>query len=573
MRIQKTFISSKYLSMLCSGTVLMVLTAIMGIVDTLVAGIVLGEDAVTGICLVVPIYSLASFFAVFFSYGVPILYARKIGDFRKEEADRCFGVGLTAVSVIGLLMFVSILLGGDAYLRSFYPDGPVYEHAQVYLSWMKYAVLLLPLNELMDGMLFADGDDTVVLAANLSQGLLKVVLSAVLCRQMGAGGLALASSVSFAASVLISCLHFFRPGNTLKPNLAFSPAVLGTALKLGVVDASAHLFLSLFTAAFNLFVVKRFGEEMLVLVAVIMLLREGQIVFEGIGEAITPLISTYLGEGNYPGVRKIWKLARRSLWVESLLSTAFLLVGAPWIIGLLGIRDSETALRAVWALRMLSLTLVFTCRLYLDSSYFILVDRISLGVLDCLLRDLLPALPLAVLGGLIGGVYGMFIGLTAAPPLGYLLSLWFIKKRYGRENYPLFLADKEREKRVSFYEFTVGPEAITETRDELGAALRDNGIRDVLVKHVMLTFEELFMLIYDCSRGQGRPVLAECMVEIGDSVRMITKDNGQITDLTNPDQGVRSFRAYFFSNLVEAFTKHHGHFLALSYNRNVLEIR
>ena len=38
-KIQKTFISSKYFSMLWSGTILMVLTALMGIADTLIAGI------------------------------------------------------------------------------------------------------------------------------------------------------------------------------------------------------------------------------------------------------------------------------------------------------------------------------------------------------------------------------------------------------------------------------------------------------------------------------------------------------------------------------------------------------
>lgn len=102
--------------MLGSGTVLMVLTAIMGILDTLIAGIILGEEAVAGICLVLPIYSLASFFAVGFSYGVPILYARKMGKFQKEEADRCFGVGLTVISVISILMFAGILLG-DGLLR------------------------------------------------------------------------------------------------------------------------------------------------------------------------------------------------------------------------------------------------------------------------------------------------------------------------------------------------------------------------------------------------------------------------------------------------------------------------
>ena len=94
-RHQKTFISSKYYALLCSGTILMVLAAILGIADTLIAGIILGETAVAGICLALPVYSLASFFAVFFTYGVPILYAGKIGAFHKEEADRCFGVGLS----------------------------------------------------------------------------------------------------------------------------------------------------------------------------------------------------------------------------------------------------------------------------------------------------------------------------------------------------------------------------------------------------------------------------------------------------------------------------------------------
>lgn len=67
MGMHKSFISYKYLSLLCSGTVLMVLTAIMGMVDPVSAGVFLGEDAVVGICLVLPLYYLASFFAVCFS--------------------------------------------------------------------------------------------------------------------------------------------------------------------------------------------------------------------------------------------------------------------------------------------------------------------------------------------------------------------------------------------------------------------------------------------------------------------------------------------------------------------------
>ena len=570
-RIQRTFLSSKYCSMLFSGTVLMVLTALMGISDTLIAGILLGEDAVTGICLALPLFSLASFFAVCFSYGVPILYAGKIGAFRQEEADRCFGTGLSVAFAIGILMFLAISLWGNTYLQLFETDAAVVQSAAEYLFWMKYAVLLLPLNELLDGMVFADGDEHITLAANLVQGLSKMALSVVLCRNMGPRGLALASFLSFAASVLISCSHFLRPGNTLRVNLAFSPAILRDILRFGVVDASTHLFAAVFIAVLSFFVTVRFGEEMLILLSVVTLFKQGQIIFEGIGEAITPILSVYLGEKTFPGVRNVWKMARWSMWLESFLSTILILAAAPAIVELLGVEDPMTALYAVWGLRLLSLTLVFTCRLFLDSSYFILVERIGLGVFDSLLRDLLPALPLAVLGGLIGGVYGMFAGLMIAPPIGYLLSVLYICRRYGRENYPLFLAHQEHGRRILLYEFRLTPEAVVRVRDEIGEALRENGCPEKQVVRTMLIFEELFMLIRDCN--PGKTVLAECALEIGEVIRMITKDNGRIVDLTDTDHRVGSLREYIISNVLEAYTTCRVHQLALSYNHNALEIR
>ena len=568
---RRTFISSKYIAMLCSGTILMVLTVIMGVADTLIAGMILGETAVAGICLALPLYSMASFFAVFFSYGVPILYAGKMGAFQKEEADRCFGVGLSVTSLTGIIMFAAILLGGDAFLKVYRPDSQVYACASDYLAWMKFAVLLLPLNELLDGMLFADGDEAISLAANLTQGVAKIILSVVFCRVMGVKGLMLASFISFSISILISAIHFFQPGNTLKLNLAFSRDIFRRILKYGVVDASTHLSVSLFTVAINFFVMRVFGPEMLILVSVITLLKEAQILFEGIGEAITPLISIYIGEECYPGVRKVWKLAVWSVRAEGLFSTAFLLAFAPFIIGLIGIEDPLTAEYAVWGLRIMSVTLIFSCRLFLDSSYFILVDNIPLGVLDSILRDLFPALPLGVIGGLIGGVYGMYYGLMVAPVIGYMLSVLYIRHKYGRDNYPLLLKDMEHKKKIKLYEFRVLPDIITNVRDQIGETLREFGCSDRLIGRTIFVFEELFMLIYDCN--PEKKVQAECMVKIGESIRLITKDDGNIVDLLDTDQHVVSLRSYALSNMIESHTTRRVHSLALSFNHNALEIR
>ena len=67
--------------------------------------------------------------------------------------------------------------------------------------------------------------------------------------------------------------------------------------------------------------------------------------------------------------------------------------------------------------------------------------------------------------------------------------------------------------------------------------------------------------------------MAECAVGIGKSIHLISKDNGRIIDLTDTDRDISSLRAYTLSNLLEVHTVRRAHILALSYNRNALEIR
>ncbi len=63
------------------------------------------------------------------------------------------------------------------------------------------------------------------------------------------------------------------------------------------------------------------------------------------------------------------------------------------------------------------------------------------------------------------------------------------------------------------------------------------------------------------------------MVEIGNTIRMITKDNGRIIDLTDTDRNVSSLRSYTLSSLLEVRTTQRIHTVTLSYNRNALEIK
>ena len=103
--MSKTFLSKKFLSLLVSGTVYMIVVPILLLSDSVIAGLVLGETSVAGISLVTPAYSLAAFFGGILSIGVPILYNRAMGEFDQAKATQYFRVGLTAAVSIGVLLF------------------------------------------------------------------------------------------------------------------------------------------------------------------------------------------------------------------------------------------------------------------------------------------------------------------------------------------------------------------------------------------------------------------------------------------------------------------------------------
>ncbi|MBQ9302218.1 MATE family efflux transporter [Butyrivibrio sp.] len=167
MRRNKTFISSKYYTMLAGGTLTSLLVTAVLMADTFIAGLMLGEAGVAGVNLVMPIYSLASFFALMFSLGVPILYNHNVGAFKKEEADRTFGTGLLNTIVIGGILLLLLLLFGDSYLRFYGASPEIYEMAKGYLKWIRFVIMLTPVNSLLSGMVYADGDETVSAVADL----------------------------------------------------------------------------------------------------------------------------------------------------------------------------------------------------------------------------------------------------------------------------------------------------------------------------------------------------------------------------------------------------------------------
>ena len=558
--------------MLLGGTLAMAMLSVVLISDSIISGIILGADAVVGVTLVTPICSLSTFLGSLVSLGVPVLYNTDMGEIHRRDAERAFGMGIALSAGMGAALFLLMSLFGETYLRLCQPSAAELEQALRYLHWMRFSMLVLPFQMLLMGMVFADGDETVSTASSMIQSIGNVAASLVLSRFMGIEGVALGTLLFYAVSLGILSVHFLRKSNSLRFRLYFSFAMLKEMVRYSVIYSSEYLFNGLLLAALSALVSIRFGAEYLILVSVVNLCRVVQVVFEGVGQAISPIVSVYLGENCLPGVRSIYTLAKKTTGREGAAITVLLLALAPLTPALLGITDPALATLAIRGLRILSLSSFAVGILYLLTAYYMLLEKTLLGFLIGAFRDFLLAVPLTALMSAGFGGYGFFIGMALTPLVTALITVAFLRIRYGGDA-PLLLGEREAGAEALLYSLTVEPSAITDTRDSIGAELEKRGYDARMVNRVMLLFEEMFMLVRE--KNPDTEIQGECVLQLeeGEVIRMIARDTGVQFDPSDADMAISSLDSYMISTIVQRVSSYKKHLVTMSFNRNVFELK
>ena len=567
MKWQNTLMSKKFFTMLLGGTLTMMVVSVLLMSDSVIAGAVLGSNAVAGITLVIPIYSLAAFFGSVFSLGVPIVYSTEMGRFNKDGADRVFGLGLLMSIIVGVFLFLMATIFGNLYLQSTSPMESVLHEAQGYLFWMRFTMLVMPIQMLIAAVVYSDGDETLSTVANLVQGVGNIAASIILSRIMGVRGIGLASFLFNCVALGILFIHFLKKSNSLKLNLYFSGSLLKRIVRYSIIDSSSYLFLAILTAVLNYYVSIRFGTEYLILVSSITLCRELQMVFDGIGEAITPILSVYIGEESKGGVEYIYRLANRTAIVEGAIVTVLLILMAPLVPMVIGISEPQLISCAITGIRILALGSVFVSLLYLLTSYYLVIEKILLGLVTSAIRDVFLSVILVFIMGGIFGVNGVFAGLAMAPLLAYGLLMLYITKRYGKENCPTLISYLPGSRGSYLLNFNTSPEEIIHAQKEIEGILIEKDIDRRTIGRVKLLVEELFMLIWE--KNGGKDVLCECTVILRpEGVQLITKDEGILFDISEDDVTVTSIVSLAVSAYMNKMEDNKNYLTTISFNRS-----
>ncbi|MBQ7544741.1 MAG: ATP-binding protein [Synergistaceae bacterium] len=560
----------KFLSMLAVSSTEMVLTIIALLADTVIAGHAAGEAGLSAMNIMTPFVSVMAFIGGLISMGVSFTYGEAMGRADKKRADGLFGMSLILAVAFGLVMFLLVSVLRDEYFAFIKPDAGVMGFAVEYLRFFRFVMIIDPLAMLLGVMVYNDGDELISNIANLTNIAGNIVLSLFFAftLKMGIAGIALGTLMKDVVSLAVLSCHFMRKTNSLHPRLHFSFSDLWDFVKRGFIDSGMYLMLGVMLFVMNKFVIAQFGGEYLPVLSMAVSLIEVSVVFDGIAQAMLPLVSVYHAEGNSPAVRKVITLAAKVSVIEGVAFSAVMIVFAEYVPAMFGIDEPETVRRCVSAVRIISTTLVVSSLLFLFETYYMILGKNGLAVISSCARNLIAILLISIPLGMTGSISGVWWGFALAQLFTLILCCALAVMKYGREAFPLYLEEKQP---VADYDLLLSPEALMSVRDSAEEFLNAHGIPKDTVNQVMLIIEETGMLIIERNKGD---VLAEYTIEVDEDerVRIIIRDDGEIFDVTDEDLNVTSLRSYVVSRLMTR-QRLRRNITTTSFNRNVFNVR
>lgn len=564
---KKSFLQNKYNILLLTASMSYVVSMLLSVSDSIIAGNMVGEEGISAVTIVSPLYTVSLFLGALISEGAGLFFSKAAGEMNRKKMNQIFGEGLITEFLIGAVLLILGLFAGDLYFAG-YKDAPeLLKYAKDYYAYYVFVFALTPIYLYLSKLVFVDGDSLI---CNISSGVsffCNIVVSIIACSLMGMKGIGLGSFIGISASILTLCVHFFRKTNTLQFVFYFNLRHILLILKYAVMDALTYLYDGIVTVVVNGLILSLYGERYICVYSAVSVAVSLQLVFSGIGEAMCPLVEIFLGEKNIAAQKKILKFGMRTAIVEAILYALVMFVGAPLIVSLLGFEDPEIASLCINAIRIVSLPIIGYTPVVVLSSYYLNCDRMLLAITSTALASAaLPAAFSYILGNLVG-LTGVWIAIGCSPLLSLIIISVYVYFRYGKDRFPFIISDEGNESES--FEFELNEQQVMDFRNSVEKYLKERNIDNKKLNMIMLLCEEIPLVILE---RNNKNLCMECSVIVNDEdIKLVFRDDGESFELTDENLSVKSLRSYLVSRIMTV-SRDKITMLTTSYNRNVISI-
>ncbi|MGL4779315.1 MAG: MATE family efflux transporter [Bacteroidales bacterium] len=416
------------------GVIGLLFVGIQSIVDGLMVGNFLGSDALAGVSLILPCYSLAVALAVVIGIGSQTIVSISLGEKNYQRAQDAMTTGFVSVLAISLLFTFLMLYFQNGLARLLGANDNLLPHAVGYIRGLVPFMPVLTTMFYSDFMIKSIGKPRYAMAITSASVLLNVLFNWLFIKVWGYGtmGTGLATGVAFSAGAVFSYFIIFNPQNIIsvakgKFRLNYFRQMLYNGSSEGLTEFAAGIS----TFLFNITLMRLAGENGVAAFTVInYVFFVGTTVFLGISDGIIPIISFNYGARQIGRVKQAFNLGiRTNCMIGVILFTILFFFSRPIITLFFDNTSGQVIEMASHGASIYAFAFLASGLNILSSSFFTSLANAKLSVVIALLRGVIFLFAGIYLLPFIWGLDGVWVAIPLAEGVTLLISYILVRRK------------------------------------------------------------------------------------------------------------------------------------------------
>ncbi len=426
----------------------LVVNALYNMVDQIFIGWGVGYLGNGATNVVFPITVICLAFALMFGDGTSAYLSLKLGEKKKEEAEKGVWSGIFSSIIISILFCIFVLIFLPTLINLFGSTEKLQNYALDYGYVIAFGIPFMMIGTTFNSIIRADGSPKYAMASMVIGAILNVILDpiAIFVLDMGVKGAALATIISqFVTFIMnITYLFKFKSIEMNKKTVTFSVDSAKRVSLLGISSFITQMSIVIIIAVQNNLLSKygatsKFGSEIpITVLGIVMKINQilSSIVI-GIAAGSQPIVGFNYGARNYDRVKQTLKIVLTLSLSISVIAFLLFQTIPEKLIGIFGSGDALYNEFACLTFRIFLMLTIFNGIQIASGIFFQAIGKSGKAALLSLSRQILIFIPAAFILTKLFGVMGVLYAGPVSDGLAFIISgtlLFFeVRKLNGKK--------------------------------------------------------------------------------------------------------------------------------------------
>lgn len=419
----------------------MFVNALYNVVDRIYIGNIkdIGHLGITGVGITFPIVVLIFSFALLIGIGGAASISLRLGEKKKNEAEKILGVGVFFATTISIILMIIIYIFMDKIIMMIGGSTETFFYAKSYLLYLNFGAPAVIVGNTLNAAIRADGSPKMAMMTLLVGAITNIILDPILIFyfDMGVKGAAIATIVSQYLSAVWTIFYFNSKLSKIKLHREYISYDIKKIKKICLLGSSAfaiQIGFSLVTYFLNR-VLKQYGGDisigaMAIIQSIITFMT---MPIFGINQGIQPILGYNYGAKKYLRVRETMF---KAIFMATIICIFGFLISRFLAEDLVEIFTDNKDLEAltVYGLKIYTLAFPIIGFQIISSIYFQAIGKPKMSFLISSSRQILFMIPSLLVLAKLFGIRGVWYATPVADTLSTLITFILIKRELKHLN-------------------------------------------------------------------------------------------------------------------------------------------